>query len=963
MTLRKLNHSTEKTFPLVEAGRAVSIYVDDGEYEVVKIAAGDLAADIERVSSVKASVCRSRAGAEAALWAGTIGRSAWIDELDQAGKIDLNGIRGGWETCLIQIVDNPGEGCKQALVVIGSDRRATAYGLYEISQTIGVSPWHWWADVSPQQAEELHIEAPRFQLGPPSVKYRGIFINDETWGIREWAEHTFAPEEGRGLGPKTYARIYELLLRLKANYLWPAMHRGTIPFNCYEENKVVADRYAIVMGSSHCEPMLRNSMDGAEWGRECKGEYDYFTNRDEVYNYFERGIQRNGQYENIYTLGMRGKGDFASDNHGMSEEEQIAFLEGIIEDQRGILKKHVSDDVESVPQVLVAYTEILEFCKKGLKLPEDITLCWVDDNFHFIRNLPDSEEQKRTGGHGMYYHLQWLNGQTTAYVWLNSTPPALMWEELNKAYEHNVREIWILNVGDIKPYEIGTNFFLDMAWDIDAWNETNASSYPCEWVSRNFGKEVGEASDQLLKRYFHLNFSMRPELISQGNNKDFMHYRWFSHVNHNDEASLRLEAYQAIGAEAQTIYESLPENLQAAYFQTVLYAIQASRLVNEKFIYATMNEYFAFHNGAIAKDYAELSRRAQAELEALTEVYNKKQPIVGAKWDKMMRWKQGYEDVAEVQYAMPRLCDAEGLLRLGRLKVLLEGGSERYLPELSVYRDGRRFFDLCNMNINPEEKYHLSSEQEWVQLSHTEGHFDRYLRVWVSVDWEKAPKGKSLGFINLNGIEPAVILPIDNPEAPAKADVIGFIESEGCVCIEAEHFERSIGGRDTHWVGVPDLGRMSGAVCVKPTHVASLVETDDILRHSPRLEYPFTLTSGNPVYCEVHCLPTFPTNKSEGQRIAISIDDQDPEILCHGVKGYATGTSHKDSGEYLKGGMHGNVIENSRILSKLLGSIGKGKHTLKLWMVDSGVIIDRIILYTEAPKQSYFGPPESYFRY
>jgi hypothetical protein len=285
-------------------------------------------------------------------------------------------------------------GVKQALVIVGSDRRGTAYGVYELSQRIGVSPWYWWDDVTPAHRDTLYVSPQRVQVGPPAVKYRGIFINDEDWSLRPWAEKNFAPDEGHGLGPKTYAKIFELLLRLRANYIWPAMRQGTAPFNSYPQNKVVADDYAIVMGSSHIEPMLRNNITGAEWDSKVNGEWDYQANGAAIRDYWAKRLQANGKYENVYTIGMRGKDDEPMKATGTTQDK-IKLMEGIFSDQQKLLSQYVNKDLSQVPQVFIPYTEVLGLYNAGLKVPDEATICWPDDNYGYIRRLPTDAEQKR----------------------------------------------------------------------------------------------------------------------------------------------------------------------------------------------------------------------------------------------------------------------------------------------------------------------------------------------------------------------------------------------------------------------------------------------------------------------------------------------------------------------------------------------------------------------------------------
>ena len=389
------------TFPLVQGGRAATLVHDPADHRVVAIATQDLSADIERVTGVR-PVVQSAPSAELAgptVIVGTLGRSRVIDDFVRRRQLDVRELAGAWESFVIATV--PGDRARRAagptLVIVGSDRRGTAFGIYELAQAIGVSPWYWWADVAPDAKRELHVAAGRRRVGPPSVKYRGIFINDEDWGLHPWAARTFDP--GRGdIGPKTYAKIFELLLRLKANICWPAMHEVTGAFNSYPENRQLADDYAIVMGSSHAEPMLRNNV--TEWTAP-PAEFNYTTNHDGVLAYWNERVRENARFENIYTLGMRGIHDSPMQG-AATVADRVAALERIFADQRELLARHVNPAVDRVPQVFTPYKEVLDIYRAGLRVPDDVTIVWPDDNHGYIRDFPNDNEGRRAGGFGVY---------------------------------------------------------------------------------------------------------------------------------------------------------------------------------------------------------------------------------------------------------------------------------------------------------------------------------------------------------------------------------------------------------------------------------------------------------------------------------------------------------------------------------------------------------------------------------
>ncbi len=613
-------------FPLVQDGQAATIVFSPDDFKVVGIAARDLAADIERVTGRRPVVGQGAAGP--AVLVGTLGHSPLINGLVDAGKLDVRALRGAWESFLITPVANPWPGVPSALVIVGSDRRGTAFGIYELSQAIGVSPWYWWTDVRPAKKSALFVAAGTRRFGPPSVQYRGIFLNDEDWGLQPWAAKTFEPEVG-DIGPKTYAKICELLLRLKANTLWPAMHPSTKAFNLFPQNKLVADDYAIVMGSSHAEPMLRNNV--TEWTAPHEA-YNYLTNREGVRKYWEDRVKENGKYENIYTLGMRGIHD--SNMQGpKTDAERIATLQQIFADQREMIAKYarwnpasgrVGSDAtgqnasggrvppETVPQMFCAYKEVLALYQQGLQVPDDVTIVWPDDNFGYVRNFASPEELKRPGGFGVYYHISYL-GAPLSYLWLSTTPPALIWEEMSKAYDHGAKKIWVVNVGDLKPAEIGTELFLQMAWDIKRWNAGNLPDVLPAWAAREFGPEIGPNIANVMESYYRLNFARRPE-----------HLQWWLRTETprpspltRQEIDARLTAFSLLTVQAADLESRLRPGTADAYGQLVGYPVLGSALANLRYFYGELGD-------------PERAQAADAQLKEFTRHYNEE--FAGGKW-------------------------------------------------------------------------------------------------------------------------------------------------------------------------------------------------------------------------------------------------------------------------------------------------------------------------------------------
>jgi len=913
---------------------AADVYVGREETSAVRNAATLFTEDVERVTGWKPSLRHSVTGFSShAVIVGTLGKSDVIESLVAAGKIDVREVRGQWETFLIQVVPNPLPGVEAGLVIVGSDRRGTIYGLFDVSENMGVSPWYWFADVHPQKQTTLVVKNGAYREGPPSVKYRGIFINDEMWGIRPWAMHTYAPDEGQGLGPKTYRRIFELLLRLKANHIWPAMHRGTRPFNYDDDNKVVADEYAIVMGTSHIEPMLRNNIGGAEWDQEYPGEpWDYVVNKDHIYRYWEDRVKANGMYENVYTIGKRGKDDVAG------SDGTVPVLERIVADQRTILSDWVNPDPATVPQVLIAYTEVLGLYNKGLQVPDDVIICWPDDNWGNIRQLPNAEEQRRSGGSGIYYHFQWLQGASACYVWLCTTPLGLTWQQMHMAYEYNARNLWIVNVGDIKPYEIGTEYFMRLGWDIRPWTNRNTRKFLLEWATRDFGVRYAARIADIMERHFELGYARRPEsMVQQVPRKKTIKWDWFSLEHYNDEVQRRIDAYDDLIRQVDDLYAQLPEDLKDAFFEMVLYNVKGSGLHNKKVLYAQKSHAYGAQKRASAADYARLAQDALDELEAVIEHYNKGLVTVRDKWDRMASMPGPYGGMGR-QFEMPPLSSYQGS-GPASLHIAPEGGVADRLPDFGVYTKNKRFIDLFNSGTGTIA-WSAEVSDDWVQLSENSGQFQKERRIWVTIDWAKAPKGaQQQAAVIFNGTGKTLRLPISvfNPSVPAPDDVKGFVESHGYVSIEAEHYSRKVDRGRAGWEIITGLGRTGDSVTVLPPTVPA-VTGSDITSSSPVLEYDVYLFTTGTVTVTLYSSPTRPINRDYGLRYAVSFDEGTPVEVSGGAA---------------------STIANVRKMNKQFAIPTAGQHVLKIWMIDPGMVLDKIVIDTGGVAESYLGPPES----
>ena len=489
---------------------AVAVLVDTNDYPVVPLAANFFADDVLRVSGHR-PVLTQTASAPQSIIAGTLGHSALVDQLAASGKLRaLDKIQGRWEATLLQIVQQPFPGMERALVIVGSDRRGTAYGLVHLSEKLGVSPWYWWSDVPVPQRDSVAIKLSAPEVEAPGVKYRGIFINDEDWGLNLWAANTFDPSF-KNIGPKTYEKVFELMLRLRLNYLWPAMHKCSTEFGSVPENVVLADKFAMVAGSSHCEPMLCNNV---HWDEKTKGPWNYSLNRATIHSYWEENVKARGGNEAVWTLGIRGIHDAAMEKPPTELADRINLVDQVIKDQRALLDQYVSRQWGPPAQCFVPYKEVLPIYDAGLKVPDDVTLVWVDDNFGYIRRLSAPAERQRSGGAGVYWHLSYY-GSPHSYTWLNTTAPALIWEELHKAWENDARNLWVINVGDIKPMEIGIDYFSRLAWNPDGFDLGAQRAFLHDFAEKNLGAKSALQITDLLMEFYRLGTVRKPELMNR----------------------------------------------------------------------------------------------------------------------------------------------------------------------------------------------------------------------------------------------------------------------------------------------------------------------------------------------------------------------------------------------------------------------------------------------------------------
>ncbi|HPN36443.1 MAG TPA: glycosyl hydrolase family 8, partial [bacterium] len=597
-------------FTLCEAGHPAPWCAASTDFPGVRRVLSHVQHDIQRVTGAMPVLTYDTVpAAKELVFVGTLGKNQIIDRLAADGRIQLDGLKGQWETFLIQTIDHPLPGVERALLIVGSDKRGTLFGLYDLVEKIGVSPWHFWADVQVAQRGNLYILPGRHTAGTPKVKYRGIFINDEAPALSGWGYETFG-----GFNAQFYDKVFELNLRLKGNFLWPAMW-GRAFYVDDPANPALADEYGVVISTSHHEPLMRAH---AEWAQFGHGPWNYNKNKATLQFFWREGVARMGNYESIVTIGMRGDGD-----EPMSEEANIALLEEIVRDQRSIIADVTGKPAEETPQVWALYKEVQEYYDKGMRVPDDVTLLLCDDNWGNLRRLPKPDEPPRAGGYGIYYHYDYVGGPRN-YKWVNTNQIARVWEQMHLAYRHGVDRIWIVNVGDIKPMEFPISFFLDFAWNPDQWPASSLPDYTHRWVERQFGCEYHQEIAEILTRYTLYNSRRKPELLAP----DTYSLTTFR------EAEQVVNDYRRLAAQAQTLNHRLAEIYRPAYYQLILHPVEACSNLHELYLAVAQNRWYAVQGRKETNALAEKARRLFARDAEISDYFN--HTLLNGKWNHMM---------------------------------------------------------------------------------------------------------------------------------------------------------------------------------------------------------------------------------------------------------------------------------------------------------------------------------------
>ncbi len=927
------------SFPVVSDGAATTIVVDANDFEVVKTVATHFQNDVAVVTKVKPALQNSLQ-AKTLILVGSIEKSSFIKQLIAEKKLDVKAIEGQWERYICQMISNPFPSVESALVVCGSDRRGTAYGLFNLSKQMGVSPFYWWADIPVKQHKEVFVNTAPFLSHAPDVKYRGIFINDEQWGIGPWAGKIFEPEVGT-LGPKTYAKVFEMMLRLKANYIWPSM-KIKKAFYQVPGNKEMADKYAIVMGSSHHEPLHINT--SLEWNKKVNGPWQYDINKQQIDNAWNARVKESADYENIYTMGMRGAEDKGMEGD-FSVDEKAKLLSNIIANQREILKKYHKQPLTDVPQVLTVYKEVLKLYNEGLEVPDDMTIVWTDDNYGYIQQLNSWKEKSRKGGTGVYYHLDYL-GRPQSYVWLATVHPMLIWKELNKAFNSGADRLWVFNVGDIKPHEQQIEYCMDLAWDFPANKPQTALDRMKNWFVSYLGNELGEETYNVMMDYYQLALERKPDFMGWDRLEPATPVINTEYSYHNyGELSRRMARLNQLAKKIQVIYTKVPAEYKSSFYQLAYYHVLGSKLMNDKLLYAQINRMYAKQGRALTNEYAVKSKLAFDSIKLITEDFRK---LENGKWNEMMSWWS-------FNYSYMPPVDSISIPNKAIMGIDFDGNdpdngtkSIHSLPLMSNIYKETYSFEIYNKGTTPF-KWQAKADNKWLKIEKSKGICNAQERIKVMVDWANAPIGNSLGKITVKGAGSSVLLqvPVFNcPQNELDSMQGRFVEKDGVIAISAANFTKENPKNEYNWTVIDYFGQAGKMVTILPDTLRRIGHDWDLTKNAPSLEYDFYTFSSGWVNTLTYTLPTHAINKQRGCLYAVAIDNQPPKIIDF---------STRELSETWKQ----NVQRNSAIGESKHFIAKPGKHVFKVWAIDPDVVFDRFIINLGGLHKSYLGPLET----
>lgn len=879
-------------------GQAVASIVHDGT-KTGELAAALLAHDLKSLTGRDASLSTTLAGCgQVCVVVGTYDRPL-VAQLAARAGIKPQTLKGQWERYERAAIVADG---RTYLLIAGSDRRGMIYGVVDLTREMGVSAWEWWADVAPRKVDRITVKVGDTRSPTPSVQYRGFFLNDEDWGLQPWAAKTYEPETG-DIGPRTYARIFELMWRLKANTIWPAMHPSTKPFYTFPGNPRMAEDYAIVVGTSHAEPMMRNNV--REWDEKVRGPFNFLTNRNALIQYWQERAEEAKSYESIYSLGLRGIHDGPMEG-AETDEARKAVTTDVIAVQRNLLGRSLGRPVTEIPQALTIYKEVEDTYNAGLKVPDDVMLVWSDDNYGYLTRLSSPAEQKRSGGAGVYYHISYW-GRPHDYLWLSTTHPGLIREEMGRAWTENARREWIFNVGDIKPSEYLATYLMDLAFDHRTFDQL-PSQHLRKFMAMQFGAEnAGEIGD-IMMRYYDLAFERRPEFMGWDQTEPTTPTRTSAYVQSDgEEAQHRLAAYGDLVRRAERVAAALPADRQDAFFQLVLYPIRGAANLNERILDLDLSTLYAQQGRASPNFYSAKAKAAQDRIARDTERYGS---MLNGKWRFMMNSAPRRLPVfEEPEYPV---WSASGKTGCGYAfnGQFADGGAMQFrkgTPDaqtISLFGFAPTELAWTAKSANASLKVSADSGT----LAASNGHEAR-LRVAYDGGASRGNLVLSCGGRAIN--VRTTLLPAST--VPAEA-------------YRAITIRPATAQLNAQWEAIEGLGS-EGSV-VRSRLDRSSLDARDAAKAAP-LVYQFTSSSEVGGQARIVLLPTRPLHPGLGVRIAVSLDGGPLQVFDYATVGR--------SDEWRE-----NVLSNSAIRSLSFKLLKPGTHELKIRALGPGIVLDRI---------------------
>ncbi|MBR6627719.1 MAG: glycosyl hydrolase 115 family protein [Lachnospiraceae bacterium] len=964
---------------LAQSSQAIPFVVEECAFEGVKRILGKVAGDVEKVSGVRPQImevssenysdilAEGQIPGEEIIFAATLGKSELLEDMIQRGVYDPTDIRDKWEVFALKMVENPFPGVKRALVICGSDKRGTIYGLFRLSEYMGVTPMCYWGDAEPEKRSELIISDDiEIVSKEPSVKYRGFFINDEWPCFGTWTTEHFG-----GFTAEMYDHVFEFLLRMKGNYLWPAMWTSSFPLDGPGSlNEELADIYGVVIGFSHHEPCLRAS---EEWdlvrGEESVygNEWNFHTNGEGLTRYWGDGLKRSGKYEHLVTIGMRGERDSSMLGPDASLQDNIGLLKEIITTQRKLIGKYINADVDSVPQLLALYKEVEAYFygdehTEGLKNwdeLENVIFMLCEDNFGYMRTLPTPEMRKHKGGYGMYYHFDY-HGSPISYEWMPSTTLAKTWEQMTQAYDFGIRDVWIVNVGDLKGNEIALQYFLSLAYDYDKWGSACPGSYNLylkQWAKQVFPQVSEACREQIADVYtgfVELNALRRPE----AQNADIYH------PCHYLEADRILDKTFRIDAINEAIYNELTGNAKQAYWSMLYFPAKASMNLLRMNLYAGKNKHYANQGRKAANKYAKLVEEciaADRELVARFGVFRDgkwkgmelEQHIGFTKWNDD-GWKYPVrmlvEPVTAPRMSVSRADEARiAVKNYGALaRILVDDFMSEGITEvlLEISNDGVGSLDYRIMADGGQIP-------SWLEVSSMEGRVEELEKVRLICHRELLPREQETVRLLIQDGDTTVAV-IINAQNCQTTDILPkgyFTHTDGVIVMEAPHYISKKDVGESGYTLIPGCGRSGNGMKVLPC-TQCYMPSDE----KPEITYGFYLAKAGDYRVEVWTSPS--NSLVHGKEVALEIRAGEAmprklQILSPAYRGGEPGDRVWSKG----------VLDHIRVTETVL-TFEQGLQTLTIGALSSGVMLERILIYPadQELKQSYLGPVESYYK-